>query len=98
MSSGLITIVNIEFGNRQLLQQGEFSLPLLAGRPSQQGKRMFASGAKWERECHKQTLAVLKMTCDMLTVEKQPLLNREKWILWSSLAKTIFKVRSGDAH
>lgn len=34
----------------------------------------------------------------MLTVEKQPLLNREKWILWSSLAKTIFKVRSGDAH
>lgn len=42
--SGLITIVNIEFGNRQLLQRGDFLAAFVSGSTLPAGIQMFAPG------------------------------------------------------
>lgn len=46
LASGLITPVNMELGKWPLLQWGDFSLLLLAGRPTQQGNKVLHDWGK----------------------------------------------------
>lgn len=56
-ASGLTAVLNVELGNGQLHQQGSFSPPLLARRPTQQGHQCLL---QWENKCQKQILDAFK--------------------------------------